>query len=211
MLWRFGVFLSVLVVVAATTASAGGAVWDFDRPSYRPGEEATASTAVSWNDAGLGQPEDGPYLAYIHRTPPPDAVFHDEWPFIPAEAMQVGEVEIGLGPIEEDGVLTGPNHAVVRFTVPDVPPGQYDLLHCNVPCTTTFADITWGQFVVTGEATAPTDTTATTAVTTTATTSTTTTAPTAATAIGVATGTVAAAVTAAGVVGWRRGVARRRW
>ena len=150
MVRRIAVIVGV-VLAAATPASAGGAVWDFDRPLYAAGDEATAFTSVWWDDANdLGTPDDGPYQAYILRTPPADALVTGEWPSIPPEAMWVGEVEIGLGPIEQDGFMTGPNHAIVRFTVPDVPPGAYDLLHCNDPCTTTLGDITWGRFVVGG-------------------------------------------------------------
>jgi hypothetical protein len=57
------------------------------------------------------------------------------------------------GPIEEDpehlpGVLFGPYGAIARFTLPDVAPGTYALLHCNDPCTTRLGDLLGGTLVV---------------------------------------------------------------
>lgn len=145
-----GIVALLLLVVTASPAAAGGAVWRFDRAAYRPGEVATAVTAIAWtHNPDLGTPDDGPYKAYVIAA----AILAESdgggYPAIPEAAVPVGDLEIGLGPIEESpGFLVGPNHARVRFVVPALPDGTYDLLHCNVPCTTPLADITWGQFVI---------------------------------------------------------------
>jgi len=137
---------------AAPAAVGGGAVWQFDRASYRPGEQATATTGIGWaHNPDLGTPEEGPYHAYVISSALPDGP--GPYPSIPNGAVPVGEVEVNL------------NQARVRFVVPDLPEGYYDLLHCDVPCTTTLADITWGQFVI-GDP-PPTTTTTTTSTTTT--------------------------------------------
>lgn len=129
----------LLVALMASPAAAGGAVWQFDRTVYQPGEVATAVTGIGWaHNPELGTPEDGPYRAYVILSARLDEPGAPPYPGIPEEAVPVGEVEIGLDP----------QRARVRFVVPDLPDGTYNLLHCNVPCTTTLADIIWGQLVI---------------------------------------------------------------
>lgn len=126
--------------------------WSFDRDAYLPGDTAIAVTAVGWgHNPSLGTPADGPYFAYALSLSDREAET-DHWPQIPSSAIEVGEVQVGLDPVElSPGFLAGPYHARVEFIVPDVAPGTYELLHCNRPCTKTLGDITWGRFVVIGE------------------------------------------------------------
>jgi hypothetical protein len=44
--------------------------------------------------------------------------------------------------------MYGPHQATIEFTVPDVPAGQYTVMHCNSPCTTTLGDVTFGLLIV---------------------------------------------------------------
>jgi hypothetical protein len=65
----------------------------------------------------------------------------------------VGIVEIHLGPYQgADGEWYGPHHAVARFEIPDVSPGEYQITHCNSPCTKTLGDIIggWDLHVIAG-------------------------------------------------------------
>jgi hypothetical protein len=142
----------VLVLGASVSASAGGAVWRFDRDQYKPGDVATAVTGIAWeHNPSLGTPEDGPYFAYLVSPDSADGVADAgvPWPGIPAGAIPVGQVETADGPVEEaPGFLVGPHHARLRFTVPSVPAGSYHVRVCNRPCTKTLADIIGGQVVV---------------------------------------------------------------
>jgi microcystin-dependent protein len=143
-----------IVVVIAPASSAGGSVWRFDREGYRPGEPVVARASVGWAHGNLGTPEEGPYRAYLLPEGEPVEVPEGTTsPFIPRSALPVGEIEVVLGPISlaPDGVSGpkfGPNGAIVRFTLPDLAPGRYQLLHCNDPCTTPLGDITWGVLTV---------------------------------------------------------------
>jgi hypothetical protein len=111
---------------------------------------------VAWeHNPGLGTPAEGPYGAWIIgsdrlealRAAAPEAPYL----WIPDEALRVGDVVVHEGPYEvSPGLRVGPNAATVEFTVPDVAPGRYDLLHCDDPCTTSLGDITWGVFEVLG-------------------------------------------------------------
>ncbi|MGQ0824297.1 MAG: hypothetical protein ACT4OX_04545 [Actinomycetota bacterium] len=142
--------LTVLVVVyavvsSAPPAAAGGATWSFDRDGYRPGDVVIARTGISWeHNPQLGTPDDGPYFAYIVPWP-----YLGPWMNIPANAEPVGQIATQLEPIEESpGWVTGPHGARVEFVLPNLEPGWYELLHCNDPCTTKLADITFGVFPV---------------------------------------------------------------
>ena len=144
---------AAFAVTTAPGASAGGASWDLDQQGYQPGDVAEARTAVNWaHNPSLGTPEDGPYLAYLLPLAADPSVtgVGPAWPSIPPEAWLVGEVAITPGPIEQaPGFVVGPNGATIRFRIPGhLPPGHYSLLHCNVPCTTTLGDITFGMVVI---------------------------------------------------------------
>lgn len=143
---RITVLAAAALVLAPGTAHAGGSVWEFDRAQYQPGDVATGQAAIAWDhDADLGRPDEGPYHAWLL----PPGVPQGPYPSIPDGALRVAEIEVRDGPVElEPGFLVGPHHARFRFPVPDLPPGIYAVLHCNDPCTSTLADITWGQVVI---------------------------------------------------------------
>lgn len=140
-----------LVVTAASSGSAGGSVWHFDDAEYQPGDIAETTTSVSWSHHGaLGTPGDGPFVIYLA---PMDAVA-ESWPGLPDGSLPVGIVEIHPGPyLGADGEWYGPNYAVARFEIPDVAPGEYQIAHCNSPCTTTLGDIIggWDLHVIAGQ------------------------------------------------------------
>lgn len=139
-----------LMITAASSGSAGGSVWHFDDQEYQPGDIAEATTTVAWShNSSLGTPEDGPFVIYMA---PQDAVA-EAWPGLPDGSVPVGIVEIHLGPYQEaDGEWYGPHHAIARFEIPDVSSGDYQIAHCNSPCTKMLGDIIggWNLHVVAG-------------------------------------------------------------
>jgi hypothetical protein len=145
--------VGALLLGTSTPAFGGGAVWKFDRDQYAPGEVATAVTGIGWeHNPELGTPADGPYLAYLFRADADDFVGTKPWPNPPDNAVLVGEVEIGDGPVEEaPGFLVGPHHARLQFTVPSLPAGNYQVQVCNNPCTKTLADIIGGHLAIARE------------------------------------------------------------
>jgi hypothetical protein len=140
------VAISVLVVALVSStgvSSAGGSNWTFPQTHYQVGDTAFAWASVAWeHNASLGRPEDGPYYAWIV---PPEALPIDGRS-IPDSAIQVAEIVVSLDPYADGSFRFGPHHAEVTFTVPDLPPGQYHLLHSNAAGTTTLGDITGGIF-----------------------------------------------------------------
>ena len=140
----------VLVLGLPVPASAGGATWRFDRAAYQPGDLATGVTAIGWeHNPDLGTPAEGPYLGYLVRAEPQGEATAAAWPNIPRGATEVARVEVYEGPVEEaPGFWVGPHHARLRFTVPALPAGTYDVLHCNNPCTKPLADIIGGRIVI---------------------------------------------------------------
>lgn len=145
-----------LIALEASSALAGGAVWPFEG-YHEPGEVVESSTAVAWgHNADLGRPEDGPYLVYL--APAGDADV--EWSLIPEGGLLVGIVEVHEGPYTRpNGDSHGPHHAIARFEIPDVPPGVYQISHCNDPCTTTLGDIIggWDLRITSGDNGRPAD------------------------------------------------------
>lgn len=142
--------IAALTLCAATSAAAGGAVWHFEG-YHQPGDIVESTTAVAWDhDASLGTPEDGPYLIYL--SPAEDELTAPS--SVPEDGLLVGIVEVYEGPYTQpNGDSYGPHHAVARLEVPDVPPGEYQLFHCNEPCTATLGDIIggWNLRIVGGE------------------------------------------------------------
>ena len=142
--------MAALVLGPVRPAAAGGAHWRFDHDAYQPGVVATGVTAIGWeHNPGLGTPADGPYFAYLVPAEQPGEGVAVSWPSIPPGAVKVAQVEINEGPVEEaPGFWVGPHHARLQFTVPALPAGRYEVLHCNVPCTKALADIIGGTMVI---------------------------------------------------------------
>ena len=130
--------LALAIVAAALVGSvpawAGGSSFTFDQPSYRPGDRAFA-----WSTAyDLAQiRRDGPFAAWI--VPVGDWT----WGGVPAAAVHVGEIVPHTGAYQQSNVLS-PNHLTLEFTVPELPPGEYGMVNCNRPCTTSIHEVTWG-------------------------------------------------------------------
>ena len=137
------VVLGVLLLGTAGPAAAGGSTWEFDAERYRPGDTAFAWASVAWeHNADLGTPRQGPYGAWLWRL---DTQAVHPYGTIPDDAVRVADVVVSRQPYEVGGTRFGPHHATVEFVVPDLPPGRYELLHCNDPCTSTLGDITFGS------------------------------------------------------------------
>ena len=141
-----------------SVAVAGGSAWTFGDDEYLPGQIVETTTSVAWgHNADLGTPDDGPYFLYLAEA----SREWRQWPPDPEGTMLVGIVEITLGPFEaEDGVLHGPHGATARFEIPDIPPGEYQVIHCNDPCTTQLGDVIggWGLQVGAGSEGRPPET-----------------------------------------------------
>jgi hypothetical protein len=134
-------------MLTAGPAEAGGSTWEFPDPEVAPGETVFAWVQVAWeHNPSLGTPADGPWLAWIQpvgaqqaANPRQDGV---------GGAIFVGEVMVFDEPYDAGGVRFGPHHATISFVLPDVPSGEYELVHCNDPCTKSLGDVTWGSFRV---------------------------------------------------------------
>jgi hypothetical protein len=206
-----------LVLVGASPAHAGGSWLPFERDHYEPGEHAVASGSFGPGCCDRGWLEDGPYYAWLvpyDDTQPAEGTLLDR-------VVRIGEIRLSQEPYQWNGQTYFRNIATVEFVVPDLPPGQYSVFHCNDPCTKQLGDVTSAMLQVgmppaTTTTTIPTRTTTTS--TTTTTTTTTTEAPDARLASAPETSTktpttgalvaggavVAAGVTAVGALRWRR-------
>lgn len=111
-------------------ASAGGALLNFDRDFYVPGDAVRAESGV-WLKSSMGRLEDGPYFAYVstftrlEKMPPP----------LPDDAVEVASVDVVPRRSGEHGV------ASVDFVLPQVEPGRYWLTICDEGCSITLGDI----------------------------------------------------------------------
>jgi hypothetical protein len=124
----FLVVLGACWVAPASSVSAGGSSWVYDREHYQPGDTAFAWAQIAWeHNPTLGTPEQGPYHAYVVPYAPDAA----SGPPTDAAATPVGDLTISLEPYGTGALRFGPHHAELTFTVPNLPPGQYYLRHAN--------------------------------------------------------------------------------
>jgi len=125
---------ALLLVLVPSAARAGGAVIEFERAWYLPGEVATGRVEFTEVEH-TGTVDDGPYSAYLLSKP---NAWLDAGP-IPSHALPLGAVSIsGARSAWADGVAT------IRFVVPDIESGGYTVQICNAGCETSLADITFG-------------------------------------------------------------------
>jgi hypothetical protein len=135
--------LVTAMVASGGTASAGGSNWSFDRDHYQPGESAFAWASVSWaHNPSLGTPEEGPYEASLVSYP--ESGPSQDQPILES-AVRVGPITVSLEPYGTGPIRFGPHHVEIRFTVPDLPPGRYQLLHANA-AGKSIGDVTMGMF-----------------------------------------------------------------
>jgi hypothetical protein len=121
----------VFVVAAASPAHAGGALLDFDREFYVPGDVVHASSGV-WLESAQGRLEDGPYFAYLSRYRGLD----DMPPPLPEDAVRVATADVRPRPADHTyGDVT------IEFVLPDVEPGRYWVTTCNEGCRLTLGDV----------------------------------------------------------------------
>jgi hypothetical protein len=102
--------------------------------------------SIAWeHNPSLGTPNDGPYNAWVAPfAASPSAPAPGE--LIPAAAVQVAEIVVSLEPYGDGPLRFGPHHAEVTFAVPDLPSGQYAVLHANAAGTKTLGDLVGGFF-----------------------------------------------------------------
>ena len=115
--------LTALTAGLNSTASAGGAVFDFERDHYQPGDRVSGRETFG---RGSGEPiraDAGPFVAYLMKS---SRYIHA--PHVPDDAIPVGPMTISH-------IDSGTWLAHVEFTLPDVPPGSYSVGYCNDPCT----------------------------------------------------------------------------
>jgi hypothetical protein len=117
-----GALALVLAISIPEVAAGGGAVFDFDRRYYAPGDRVSGRVTFG---RGSGEPiraEAGPFTAYI--------IPGNRWidpPRIPQGAVPVGPMRLVRS--------TSYWVASVDFTLPEVGAGGYSLGYCNDPCT----------------------------------------------------------------------------
>jgi hypothetical protein len=132
-----GTLALVLVASMAEVATGGGAVFEFDRRYYAPGDRVSGRVTFGRGTGGSIRAEAGPFVAYV--------VPNLKWinaPRIPAGAIPVG-------PMHLERSEYGDWAARVDFTLPDVPPGGYTLSYCNDPCTdSSLGELVGGWFQV---------------------------------------------------------------
>jgi hypothetical protein len=98
---------------------------------------------VAWaHNPDLGTPEEGPYLASVVSNPETGSLAD---PPSPEAAVAVGEISVFLEPYGEGPIRFGPHHVEITFTVPDLPPGRYQLIQTNA-AGTSIGDLTTGWF-----------------------------------------------------------------
>jgi len=132
--------LPLLLAVSMPVAGAGGAVFEFERRYYAPGDMVTGRVTFG---RGSGEPiraEAGPFTAYLL----PNTASIDP-PSIPSGAVPVGPMRLDRSATSGHS----PWVASVDFVLPEVAPGLYSLGFCNDPCTiSSMGELVGGWFHV---------------------------------------------------------------
>ena len=120
----------------SAVAWAGGSFVTWEKGAYAPGETVRGTTTFGKGCCKRGVPADGPFYIYLYHS-----VEGTEIPPLPPDAVGVGEIVI-------EGERS-PWTATYSFVVPaDTPPGEYDVVHCNDPCTKMLGDLLEPHLVV---------------------------------------------------------------
>lgn len=127
------------VLAAPAPALAGGTWLSPVQDSYAPGDHVTIVGYSSGTGAG-GPLTDGPYHAYLRVDPkeayrdPPD----DTWPFVHPSDLRVDTLDIQPTRRHDWAAL----RLQADFTLPaDIATGTYEVIVCDDPCRTGFADV----------------------------------------------------------------------
>lgn len=124
--------LMVLVLGAgAAPAHAGGAVLDFDREFYVPGDVVHASSGV-WLKSARGRLEDGPYFGFVSKFTGLESMPSP----LPHHALKVAPADVRPRPGDDTY-----GDVSVEFVLPDLDPGKYWLTICNDPCKLQLGDV----------------------------------------------------------------------
>lgn len=129
-----GALVGVVLTLQAGPARAGGSLVTWEKGAYAPGETVRGTSTFSRGCCDRGLPSDGPYFVYMWHAA------EGEIPPLPPSAIRVGQVEI-------TGRSPGWT-ATYEFTVPQVPPGEYEIFDCNDPCTKMLGDLVESQLAV---------------------------------------------------------------
>lgn len=146
--------LMIAVAGSAGTAMAKGRGLRFSDNPYAPGEIAVGIATVHvW--AGSGQPEDGPYAAYLVRGEQPLWFEH-----LPRTALSIGDLDTrGLEPVRTDSATEALYEVRFSFEVPQVRGGAYQVWICRKECGSgsAFGDLIYGSIRIEDDtvATAP--------------------------------------------------------
>jgi hypothetical protein len=135
----------LVLLAGAGPAGAGGASLYLEQAEYLPGQSARAEGGISITDsAESGWIDDGPYYGYLIGTDrfAELSATVQHWPFVPAEAIRVGEVRA-----QPDAGCCSATFAL-DFVVPSLSRGHYAILICNEPCTKTLGDYTGGGIAI---------------------------------------------------------------
>lgn len=110
-----------------------------DAPPYYVQDQVVRARQVFWAHGEETGIEDGPFFAYL-------LPYREEIaPLVVArKGISLGRIRI-LDRVPNDGAFI----AIIKFSVPSVMPGRYQVAVCNLPCRrTTVADLYGGEFSV---------------------------------------------------------------
>ncbi|MEA2000436.1 MAG: hypothetical protein U9N84_00905 [Actinomycetota bacterium] len=134
------IFSAALVILGAIPVSAGGSWLEPNRERVEPGDQLELSGDVS--TGALGWADDGPFFAYL---------VGEDYGNVIVEGLGGAETDVPLGELR---IFTSGDRARVsiKIAIPaDAPPGEYQVIACNDPCTKGFGDLAGATiFVGTG-------------------------------------------------------------
>lgn len=130
-----------LLAFRPDAAQAGGAVWNFNKEIFQPGERATGRVTFG-SGSNEGKVSDGPFQGYL--VPGTGGI---DPPKIPANAIPVGEIAIRSNGGASQWI------ASISFTVPNATSGRYALEMCNQPCrVSAVEEISFGSVIIAASA-----------------------------------------------------------
>ncbi len=132
--------VSVLAVTSfaySAPAYAGGAQLEPSWVRVDAGEDIELRAVVS--RGAFGWVEDGPFYAYLSGTE-----FGEVTETVPGGAV----TNVSLGELTIDGSGNSADVTLLTTVPAETPPGEYQIVVCNDPCTTGFGDLSGGALYV---------------------------------------------------------------
>ena len=133
----FAALAAVFMVISVGSARAGGSWLDPSWVRVEAGDHVEMAGSVSHGQ--LGWTQDGPFFTYL---------LGDTYGRVVSEGYGGAKTDVPLGALRVEPKSNGVQVSTDYVLPVDLPPGEYQVLVCNDPCSTGLGDLIGGVLYV---------------------------------------------------------------